>query len=268
MERKHVELEKDIINDYINNYIGVIELSSKYNLHRTIIQRILLRCGIVLRKNTPKTKVNHFFFSEYNENSCYWAGFILADGYIRNKGRFTLSIGLQKRDLSHLTKFKDLTKFEGKIHEEQNCFKISISSKQIIDDLLNNFELYNKKSLTCYISDKVPKKYLKDFIRGYFDGDGCISYTATDTISFVGTNKTLLTIRDYFYKDCKIKLRSKDFPNIIEHGNVYTLYYNGISAFKCIDNMYLNANNYLERKYDLYLKLKEKYEQEKNGCAR
>lgn len=259
MEKKHVELENLIIDDYLNNYIGVMGLSSKYNLHRTIIQRILLRCGVSLRKKTPRTKVNHFFFSEYNEISCYWAGFILADGYIREKGRFTLEIALMKSDVNHLMKFKELIAFDGAIKEYKECFKISISSKQLVNDLAEKFEIYNNKSLTCYISERIPKKYMKDYIRGYFDGDGCITFTTIDTISFVGTAKTLLTIRDYFYKDCNITLRSKEYPNVIKHGNVYTLYYSGKSAFKCIHKLYLDSNNYLERKYNLYLKLKTKY---------
>jgi len=149
---------------------------------------------------------------------------------------------------------------EGRIIERCTYYSISISSKQIIDDLLNNFDIQNKKSLTCSISNKIPHKYLKDFIRGYFDGDGCISYTTTDTISFLGTEKTVDFIRNYFHETVKVKLRSKIMPNITKNGNIYAIFYSGNSAFKCLSHIYNHSNLFLERKYEKYCCLIEKYE--------
>lgn len=248
-----------MINDYIYNYLGTMELALKYNVSRTTIQRYLINGGVKLRKRTPKIRVNHFFFSEYNENSCYWAGFILADGYIRTKNRFTLEIKLQKRDVNHLKKFKEAINYKGRVIERETYYSITISSPQIIEDLQNNFEIKNKKSLTCYISNKIPQKFLKDYIRGYFDGDGCITYTSTDTINFVGTEKTVDFIRNYFHDDVNIKLRSKEIPNIIKNDNVFTIIYSGKSAFKCLNHLYNQSSWFLDRKYEKYIGLVKKY---------
>lgn len=248
-----------MINDYIYNYLGTMELAFKYNVSRTTIQRYLINGGVKLRKRTPKIRVNHFFFSEYNENSCYWAGFILADGYIRTKNRFTLEIKLQKRDVNHLKKFKEAINYKDRVIERETYYSITISSPQIIEDLQNNFEIKNKKSLTCYISNKIPQKFLKDYIRGYFDGDGCITYTSTDTINFVGTEKTVDFIRNYFHDDVNIKLRSKEIPNIIKNDNVFTIIYSGKSAFKCLNHLYNQSSWFLDRKYEKYIGLVKKY---------
>ena len=252
-------MKKNIINDYVYNYLGTTELSVKYGIHRVTIQRILKRNDVKLRKKTSGIKVNNYYFHKYTKESCYWAGFILADGYIRTKNRFTLEIKLQKQDVNHLKKFKENINYEGRVIEKENYYIISISSPQIIKDLNENFEIYNKKSLTCHISEKIPKKFLKDFIRGYFDGDGSITYTTTDTISFLGTEKTINFIRNYFYKKIKLRLRSKEMPNIIKHDNIFIIFYSGKSAFKCLRHLYHNSTTHLDRKYRKYYDISKKY---------
>lgn len=252
-------IKDQIKNDYLNNFLSNAELSKKYKLHRVSIRRILKSEKVKLRKRTPGTKVNHFFFSSYSRESCYWAGFLLADGYIRTNKRFTIELKLQKRDYTHLQKMKKSLNFEGRIIEKETYCNVSISSSQLVCDLLNKFEIGTKKSLTCYISDKIPKKYLCDFIRGYFDGDGSISFTSTDAISILGTKRTISFIREYFFNYCKIKLRSKDKPVISKLTNIYAISYSGISAFKCAHKLYEKAVLYLDRKQLLYLDMKEKY---------
>jgi intein-encoded DNA endonuclease-like protein len=255
-------IENLIIEDYLNGFLSNFDLSIKYNLHRGTIQRILKKNNIVLRKRTPKIRVNHLFFNQYNELSCYWAGFILADGYIRNKNRNTLHIKLTSNDVGHLYKFKSDVGYEGNVVNKNGICYIDISSSQIINDLLNNFEITTKKSLNCFISEKIPQKYLNHFIRGYFDGDGSITYTTTDTINFVGTSNTMNFIRNYFYGQCGIKLRSKDIPDIIKNNNIFSIYYSGISAFRCLNVMYDDSNIFLDRKYLKYLDIFRKFNPE------
>jgi len=251
-----INVREAIINDYVSKFIGVCDLSKNYNLHRFTIQRYLKRAKVTLRKKTPQIRVNHFSFSSYNAESCYWAGFILADGYIRNN---TLEIKQAKKDRSHLEKIKKWIAFEGEIKGRDNYYGISISSSQLINDLKNKFEIGNKKSLTCFISKKIPQKYLTDFIRGYFDGDGSITYTSTYAINVVGTYKTIDFIINFFYKK-GIRLRSKDMPVITKVGNVFYTSYSGISAYKCLTRLYKKASVYLDRKFQLYLNLKLIYE--------
>lgn len=251
-----------IKDDYVLSFMSNAALAEKYGVHRKTIKECLKSQGIPLRKRTPKTLVNHLFFSEYNAESCYWAGFILADGYIRNNKRFSLEIKLQKQDVGHLNKFSNSIGFSGLIKERSNYFSITISSSQLIFDLADKFEIYNKKSLTCHISSKIPNGYLKDYIRGYFDGDGCITHTSIEAINFTGTDATLNFIRDYFYNTCNIKLRTKDKPDIVRTHTkkVGTIHYSGMSAFRCLHHMYNGTTAFLERKYRKYMDLMSKYQ--------
>lgn len=250
----------DIINDYVHNHIGTMDLCEKYGLKRWKVQKILKENNVKLRKKTPITKVNHDFFSNYNSNNVYWAGFILADGYVRDNNRNTLIIKLQKNDINHLYKFKKDIGYMGNVKVSETYCYISISSDKIIKDLSKNFEINNKKSLICYISEKIPKDLLKDYIRGYFDGDGCITYTSTDTMSFVGTYNTLNFIRYYFRKTINLTLRSKEIPTINQNKNVWSIMYYGKSSYKCLSHLYENSTTYLDRKFEKYEKIKNKYE--------
>jgi hypothetical protein len=247
---------KEIINDYLSG-IQNYELSAKYNLHRTTITRILKGANIKLEKPKSKKKLNNNFFSEYNANSCYWAGFILADGNIR-KNRNTLHIKLKKSDESHLLDFlKSISAHDHKIHYFESYCYIDICSDKIKHDLLMYFNITSKKTYTAIISKKIPKSYMKDFIRGYFDGDGCITYTTTHTISFVGTYDVLDFLRNLFHDEIKITLKSKNIVPPISNfkNNVGTINYSGKNAKKILDFMYKNSEIYLKRKFDLYEKI-------------
>ena len=67
---------------------------------------------------------------------------------------------------------------------------------------LNNIGCTPKKSLMLKFPDKSVFKYNKliiDFIRGYFDGDGCISYhrntkSVSPYCSIISTNEFLTSI--------------------------------------------------------------------------
>ncbi len=100
------KIEKDIIDLYNDGY-GTMEISQKCGVHRATVQRVLQRNNIDLRKRTPVHYDIHFF-DEYNENSCYWAGFIAADGYVRSD-RAAVTIHLASADYEHLLKLAKLT---------------------------------------------------------------------------------------------------------------------------------------------------------------
>lgn len=248
-------IEKNIILDYTNNFLSNSQICKKYGLNRIYVQRTLKRNGIALEKRRPEIKVNHKFFSEYNPYSCYWAGFILADGYIRDDKRNTLGIKLSIRDIEHLEKFKNLIEFEGEIEKNDIFCRISISSKKIIQDLSENFSIRPRKTYNAYIEEKIPYEYLDHFIRGYLDGDGTLCKTSCETLGFIGTKKTLESIREFFFQS-DIRLRTKERPEIIENksSNIYNLSYYGKSAIKTCEILYKESEEIirLSRKFNIF----------------
>lgn len=127
---------------------------------------------------------NKKFFSKYTIESCYWAGFIAADGCIRPKIS-TVIIELATKDHIQLEKFKKSIEYDGNIKTNNrttsfgisNSSKIEISGvKDWIQDLNEKFNITTNKSLTLKPPIKIKKNSHKAaFIKGYIDGDGSIS---------------------------------------------------------------------------------------------
>lgn len=83
-KRTDESLRTNVIHLYKNH--STLEIASITGLHRTTIQRILKSNFIGLRRITPYNKYNFDFFSTFSRESCYWAGFIAADGCVSTAG--------------------------------------------------------------------------------------------------------------------------------------------------------------------------------------
>ena len=216
---KKIELE--IIHLYLNG-CSTMELCSMYMYKKHIINRILKDYNIQIRKKTPRMKFDINFFSKYNPESCYWAGFIAADGNLR-KDRYNVNIHLKKDEYKHLLKLKDITNYSKDVKTDKNSCRIEFTGHWFNDDLINNFDINPQKSLIIEISNKIPIEFLDHFIRGYFDGDGCITKTSCPTISFAsGSLKLLQKLIDIFY-EIGIRLKTKQKkPILTEKSNIDT----------------------------------------------
>lgn len=230
--------------------------NEKITRNNLLIYDYLQGVGINLRKKSPyKSKYNVNFFDVYSKESAYWAGFIAADGCIRSD-RDALEIGLIKTDELHLNKLSEVIDFTGKLIYYKNSVKITICGKWFPEALLYNYNITPVKSLTYNICEKIPIEYIHHFIRGMFDGDGCITFTTAFTINFTGTYNVCNYIRKYLYKSIAIRIKSRnDYPPIQKTGH-YQISYSGKNAIKILKCLYSESTQQtrLDRKYNLYLK--------------
>lgn len=122
--------------------------------------------------------VNQNFFKTWTPNMAYVLGFFTADGSMYRTNRSTHFIEFQITDKELLEKIRKAFGSNHKITVRKRdprwktIYRLQIGSKQIFNDLLRR-GLYPNKSRTIRLP-KVPKKYFSHFLRGYFDGDGCI----------------------------------------------------------------------------------------------
>ena len=127
---------------------------------------------IKMASNNRKYKINLSFFKTWSNDMAYILGFWFADGCI-NKTTFTIS--QHKKDKSILEDISLALSYSHPLIKQGNSnnFNICIYSKEIVDSIkaLGGKE---RKSLDVKFPT-VPRIYLSDFIRGYFDGDGSIS---------------------------------------------------------------------------------------------
>lgn len=173
--------------------------------------------GKFTHRNQRVYSVNDDFFEVPNILNCYWAGFIAADGYVRKN---ELKIDLSLKDKTQLYRFKSDIGYQGIIHEYkvekvyknkkrifEACY-ISITSEKIVNDLLKNFNITNKKSLILLPPNINDKNLIDAFICGYIDGDGSVClYTnyarkvqKSLTISMLGTHEMMLWVQNRFYE--------------------------------------------------------------------
>ncbi len=124
-----------------------------------------------------KYQVNENFFKEWSPVMAYLLGFIYADGCIYRsvRGHYLVVTSVDKFILertkewmksSHTIQSTPPTRLNGR---EQ--FRLRIGNKQIYEDIVR-LGVYPSKSLTVRMPC-IPDTFLKDFVRGNFDGDGC-----------------------------------------------------------------------------------------------
>ena len=99
------------------------------------------------------------------------------------------------------------------------------------------------------------KDLIKHFIRGYVDGDGCLTYTSTGrlVIEIIGTKEFLEEIKiEYPNIFTKTFHKDKRHPN----SNTYFISCSADKADKFASILYDNSKIYLQRKYDRFAVLR------------
>jgi intein-encoded DNA endonuclease-like protein len=242
---------------YLDGLTGQ-EISSVFGVTRTTIYR-WLALNNIKRRDRSKSRQRYTFNVNYfktidSEEKAYWLGFLMADAYI-NTDRNALHLTLSNIDRNHIEKFKSCINSNHKIQDinyinDRHPNKMSRVSLINKDFILNIYEygLVNKKTG----KEKVPKidnRFIIDFIRGYFDGDGSISYSketlkaqfsiASASIDFLYEIKEIINSCLGYKAGCLVK-----------NGNIYVLTYTGNKNIpKILELIYKDKTIYLDRKY-------------------
>jgi hypothetical protein len=99
----------------------------------------------------------------------------MSDGSLDLNGRYRAEVFSQDKDW--LILLRDMISPTRPILSQRKSLqKLSISGKSSIEWLYNQGCIPNKSKVLRM--PKVPDKYLRDFVRGYFDGDGSISFSS------------------------------------------------------------------------------------------
>lgn len=123
-------------------------------------------------ENARKYHINQDYFKTWSRNMAYILGLWYADGCIYGGKMFDIT--LHKKDKYILKKVAEELQYEGSLYDyvDRQAARLNFSCKVIYDDIIS-LGGTERKSLTVEFPD-IPKEYLADFIRGYFDGDGCV----------------------------------------------------------------------------------------------
>ena len=126
-----------------------------------------------------KYNVNENYFNSINNNiGAYILGFISADGGVFNNRLTIAQSGDEGKILLEKIKNKlnsnhTILSRKGKKIAHRDAHVLIITSPQIVKDL-KNYNIIKNKKYNFKFPDLLDLKYLKPYIRGYFDGDGCV----------------------------------------------------------------------------------------------
>lgn len=271
----HFDVEKDIIPLLEQGY-SLSQIEKKVNNTRHTISRALKRKGYEVVNRQNETKFNETVFDIIDtEEKAYWLGFLYADGYLsqnekNGKHKYLVELSLSLCDIEHLYKFQDFLQFN---HDRVRTSKIKLNGKDFfrcrlsfsnkhVWSRLNDYGCTPNKSLTLkFPSEDIffnrDKKLIISFIKGYFEGDGCLSYIKHNSqkgercsavSSIVGTEEFLSTLAEYIEVKKSIKLTNKNKSN--SNGKTYTLFIRQKDTQRLIHMFYDNSTVHLTRKYN------------------
>lgn len=208
---KYKEGYEQIAREYKKNK-SFEQISRELNVSGTKIKRALNYYGIESRtKAKKKYSINEYFFDRIDsEEKAYFLGLLHADGCNNGSGFY---LKLQERDSEIIEKLKVSINYNGPIKLDistnenyQNYKMINISSKYI-SKALNELGCVKNKTVNGFFPI-LDEQFIHHFIRGIFDGDGCITIDKRNQLSFtiVGNTKIMIKIKEYL-KSQNIEVR-------------------------------------------------------------
>jgi hypothetical protein len=170
--------------------------------------------------------MKHDYFDHWSSEMAYYLGWLWADGSIADK--YCLQIGCVTSDEEILTGLMQAIGSSHKVIRNPSrqhrlgyniaaYSKSRIYSKQMMSCLVEKHGILPKKTYLNLTFPKIEDIYLSHFIRGYFDGDGCICKSGDITsLSIVGTHDFMDGMQDAICKTLGIapKLMHKNSKTV------------------------------------------------------
>ena len=203
-------------------------------------------------------------FQKWDSEMAYWLGFIWADGYVSiKKNKHIFRIALKIEDKEHLLKLKSFLQTDSPVVETKHKINnkkyptvtLSIYRLELIESLFN-LGLIVDRSQKNNDFPNIPKQFVWHFMRGFFDGDGCIQrpqkcsfYLSGWSLSFCGSKNNMLFIQKIIQDETGLEY------SICRNGKSkvnFTLYRTGPAVFPVLKLLYPSEFNLgLERKISL-----------------
>lgn len=207
-------LNKDLAKHF-GKSVGCIEQKGRntgLSKHPDHVDKTRKKLGVVMQQTNRKYELDQRYFDKIDtSDKAYWYGFAWADGsVVKTNNSHTFKILLATTDESHLMKFKedigtDCPITYGSYHNKDgkkfsNC-TVTIACVVMVNDLIGHGMIPAKSKQDC-MPTLPSDEFMRDFIRGIFDGDGCVygknkMYTK---VSIVGSNSIAEWLKSYLSK--------------------------------------------------------------------
>lgn len=232
------------------------QIAEKYGCCTSNITRRLKKSGVIFRRDYSKTRYSrigrcnidiNFFKSIDTEEKAYFLGLMYSDGSVSDNQFY-----LKLKDEDVIIKFKEALKCDYPIrHNETPYYNyiLQVSSKEMCNDLVN-LGCFKNKTKTIQFP-KIDPSLHNHFIRGFFDGDGCVRVGGTK-------GKCMFDMTSASYE---FIVQLKEILNPIathvgiikeKQYNVWHLRCGGKQVQQILDWLYKDSTVYMQRKYFKY----------------
>ena len=228
------------------------DIASAYNVSRQTVTNYVSRFRSI-RHRGPQSKMRHEdYFDEIDtEEKAYFLGWLMADGCVAiANGQYSLKINIAYKDKELIEKFQKaigsthhlLKRNHKKNGASHQSAYVSITSRHMCESLMKLGVIPRKTGKE--IISPIKEKFVRHFIRGYFDGDGITNCKNGKRRSgFISSSEVLQGIQK------RLGTNIKCFhPNNTKTENVY-YFESGIRfSKKLYKYIYKDATIWLSRK--------------------
>lgn len=265
-------------NDYVLGKISFTDLLIKYNSSEYLFNLLFKSLNLQKRRKIIEENTRHNFFDCIDtEIKAYLLGFYYADGCL-NLERKRIKISIDFNDIEIINLFREyiaplniigeyFKPKENKNKTKTHLNSIQIYSPHIVETLtkygMGHRKTYNDIADLSFIQDEV----MRHFIRGYFDGDGCVyshvikkniklksgefkEYEYRNRLWFIVSHKK---IHLEFLKQWleKHEIHPNIYPN--KNGDFLLSVTKKDSFYKLRELLYKDSKFFLKRKYDKFM---------------
>ena len=261
----------EAVNAHVNGML-LKDVIAKYGISSPPIYKYMKENGIVYKNgHGRKYHFNEGFFEIIdNEHKSYWLGFLYADGSVgysehtcNSPNRLSINLSYKDRciiesileDLEADCPIKDYMPDE-RTYGNSMMSRVCIDSTRLCNDLIRHGCIPNKTHFLQFPYGSMQEKFYPHFIRGLFDGDGCITgQRKIPSFEITGYPNFLLQVQNILIKNCGLNKTSLQYyPH--KSPDVATLRYGGPNVVRRIfDFLYQDASIFLPRKYEKFTSL-------------
>lgn len=259
MNKKEIKIEK-IVN--LHNFgLSPIEISQKLDCSISNVSKRLRKIGIKpirCEKNRSRKNrycINEEYFDKINtEEKSYTLGLLYADGSVSKDGFY-----LKMKDEEILLKIKQKLDAEQSVkylnYNGNSSYLLSVCSQKMYKSLVKQGCFINKTYILEFPTEQqVPKELIPHFIRGYFDGDGCININIENSqsrIDFTSASTNFLeSLRKILSNISGVK---GSLLKEVGKSNTWHLRYSGNRMNTILNWLYKDATIFMKRKHDKFL---------------
>lgn len=175
-KRKYYDSISSKVIKLYHNGDTTAKIAKMFGISRNTASKILKENNIKIkgREGYHKYSFNEHYFDKIDsQDKAYWLGWLFSDGY-NQETRHTIKLQLQEKDGAILKSFKKSIGYNGPVRFTKGRQWLILLSSKHFSKTLAGLGCVQAKSLILKFPVINPQ-LIRHFIRGYFEGDGCIS---------------------------------------------------------------------------------------------